>query len=213
MLRRDGSTSVDEGDGAPQSFLGETTYRLFSRWRRGEEDALNQLCLRYEGVLRRFFHLRLPPGIRSVLETSDLVQETLVQTVQNLERFDYSQPRALARYFFTAARNRLCQERVSAARKPGFSALSIEPEDLRPSPLEEMVGRERLELYEQALSRLKAKDRALIFHRVELGLPFARVADDLGMSSPDAARVATGRAVRRLAEVIARLARERDTEI
>lgn len=198
---------------APLEPFEETTYRLFARWKDGEEGALEQLCVRYEKALRKFFHLRLPRGARSVLETSDLVQDTLAKTVQQLEGFRYSRPHALGRYFFSAARHRLCSERRRAGRRPGFKSLSVETEDARPSPLEDMVGKERLRLYEEALASLRGKDQDLIFHRVELGLSFGQVATSLEMNSADAARVATGRAIRRLAETIRRLAGERGTQL
>jgi RNA polymerase sigma-70 factor (ECF subfamily) len=68
------------------------------------------------------------------------------------------------------------------------------------SPLEAAIGRQAVERYEAALQRLSEGERDLIVARVELGLTYGEMADVLGKSSPDAARMAVGRALVRLAE-------------
>ena len=75
--------------------------------------------------------------------------------------------------------------------------------DRRPSPIEEAIGRESLERYEAALLRLKEEDREAILARLEMGLSYQQMAQVMGKPSPDAARVATSRALLRLAREMA----------
>ena len=71
-----------------------------------------------------------------------------------------------------------------------------------PSPLEELVGREKLDRYERGLSQLSVSDREIVVARLELGLSYNEIAKELGKPSADAARMAVTRAVTRLAEEV-----------
>jgi len=68
------------------------------------------------------------------------------------------------------------------------------------SPLEEAIGREALERYENALQRLRPEEREVIIARVEMQQSYAQIAAAHGKASPDAARMAVTRALLRLAE-------------
>src|SRR5262245_47092351 len=59
----------------------ETTLVLLERAKTGDEAALNELLGRYRPVLRRWASGRLPRNRRDLLETDDLVQETLVRAI------------------------------------------------------------------------------------------------------------------------------------
>ena len=74
--------------------------------------------------------------------------------------------------------------------------------DDRPTPLEQALGRERVERYEKALSSLRPSDREAIVARFELGFTHQEVARELGLPSADAARVKARRALERLAEAM-----------
>jgi DNA-directed RNA polymerase specialized sigma24 family protein len=68
------------------------------------------------------------------------------------------------------------------------------------SPLEEAIGREAVERYEQALQRLKPEERDAIIARVEMDYTYEELAQVLGKPTPEAARKAAQRALVRLAE-------------
>jgi RNA polymerase sigma-70 factor (ECF subfamily) len=72
------------------------------------------------------------------------------------------------------------------------------------SPLEEAIGREGVERYEQALTRLKPAERDLVIAKVELGYSYAELADAFDKPSTEAARKAAQRALVRLAEEMRR---------
>jgi RNA polymerase sigma-70 factor (ECF subfamily) len=72
--------------------------------------------------------------------------------------------------------------------------------DCAASPLEEAIGREAVDRYERALTRLRSEEREAIIARVEMGYSYEELAEALGKPSSDAARKAAERALVRLAE-------------
>ena len=93
-------------------------------------------------------------------------------------------------------------------RRAGSHAPSIELDPHSPdpgaSPFEHAVGAEMAERYEAALTSLSDDDREAIVARVELGGTYEEVAIALGKPSADAARMAVGRALLKLAEGMGR---------
>jgi len=58
--------------------------------------------------------------------------------------------------------------------------------------------------YERAFACLEEQEREAIVARLELGLTYGEIAQSLGKPSPDAARMAVGRALVRLAREMGR---------
>ena len=92
----------------------------------------------------------------------------------------------------------------AANRRPAAEPLAEDHTASGASPLEEAVGQQTLNGYRAALDRLSSLERDLVLARVELGLPYAHVAELLSKSSPSAARMATSRALVRLAGEMSR---------
>jgi RNA polymerase sigma factor (sigma-70 family) len=96
--------------------------------------------------------------------------------------------------------NRIRNELRSKGRRPAFEDLNeLAPGD-DPSPLEVAIRQEQLDRYDAALSRLTEPERDLIIARLEMGLTYEEMAEALGKPSWNAARMATARALLRLAE-------------
>jgi RNA polymerase sigma factor (sigma-70 family) len=182
----------------------DTSVDLLSRARRGEEEALDRLCRRHRGPLRRWARGRLPQWARDVVDTDDLVQDTLLHTVRRIDDFEPRHDGALQAYLRQALKNRLRDEIRRRRRAPARSELDSGVVLEAPSPLEETVGLENLERYDAALDRLREEDRELIVLRIEMGLEYDEVAQSVGKPSPNAARMAVMRALVRLGEEIAR---------
>jgi RNA polymerase sigma-70 factor (ECF subfamily) len=70
-------------------------------------------------------------------------------------------------------------------------------------PVDEAIDHEAMDRYEEALARLRPDDREAILARIEFGLTYPQIAQALGKPSEDAARVATRRAIERLAREMA----------
>ena len=191
---RPGLSSARAADGE-----AESSFALLLRAREGDEAARNELCARYLPRLRRWAHGRLPGWARDHLDTEDIVQDTLMQSVRRLDVFTPDHERAFCAYVCQAMRNRLRDAVRRANRRPMGQALTSDEIATDPSPLELAVGGQTLDRYETALERLSESDRELVIARVELDLDYAEIADLLGKSSLAAARVAVSRALIRLA--------------
>ena len=192
------------GVDSPESSSGvESTQSLIERARLGEPEALERLFARHRKPLARWASGRLPKWARDISDTEDLVQETLFQTFKRIEVFEPRHAGALQAYLRQAVLNRICEELRRKARRPAATVDDIAV-DMAQSPLEQAIGSQAIERYEQALSRLKPAEREAIIGRIEMGYSYEELADALGKATPDAARKAAQRALVRLAEELQR---------
>ncbi len=173
---------------------------LLERAQAGDSAALDSLIARYLPRLQRWASGRLPRWARDMADTQDLVQETLFQTFKRIERFEPRGEGALQAYLRQAIINRIREELRRAKRRPPRTELDSEAEDNVRSPLEEAIGQEAIERYEQALARLRPEDRELVVARIELGYTNQEIAELLDKPTPNAARMAAERAIIRLAK-------------
>lgn len=182
----------------------EATLQLLQRARAGDRSAVDALLARYLPRLQRWASGRMPIWARDVADTDDIVQEAVLRTFARLEDFEPRHEGALQAYLRQAILNRIRDElRRAASRTPSIELDPHSP-DLGPSPFEHAVGAEMAERYETALSSLSADDREAIVARVDLGGTYEEVAAALGKPSADAARMAVGRALVKLAEAMGR---------
>ncbi len=182
----------------------DTTFDLVERAKTGDSDALNHLFARYLPSLRRWASGRLPRWTRDLMDTDDLVQETVVRAVKRINRFESRHEGALQAYLRQAVVNRIRDEVRRARRSPTPDALDDNAADPGASPLEEAIGAEAMERYEAALERLRPEEREAIVTRVEMYGSYQDVAKALGKPSADAARMAVTRALLRLAQEMSR---------
>lgn len=196
--RRDHDSSSDARPAA------ETTLCLLERARAGDREALNVLFARHIPTLRRWASGRLPRWTRDITDTQDLVQETVLQVFKRVEAFEPRGDGALQAYLRQALMNRIRNEFRRNRRRPTPEALDDEAPAEQTSPLEAAIRQEQLDRYDAALSRLSESDRDLIIARVGMGLTYEEMADALGKPSWNAARMATARALLRLAEELNR---------
>ena len=178
----------------------DSSYALLTRAQQGDEAARNELCARYLPRLRRWAHGRLPAHAREHLDTEDIVQDTLLQSVKRMPEFTPRHERAFCAYVCEALRNRLHDIGRRASRRPSTEPISPDARAADPSPLERAVGTQLLDRYERALRQLRESDRELVVARVELTLDYHEIAELYGKPSVAAARVAVSRALLRLGE-------------
>ena len=186
--------------GAPRGPVTDTTVELLSRARAGDASALDALMSRSLPPLRRWARGRLPAGARGVLDTQDLVQDTVLNALQRLDRFESRHEGALQAYLRQAVLNRIRDEARKLARRPAPAALDEDHPSGAASPLDIAVGREGVERYEAALQRLRPIDREAVVGRLELQYDYDELADILNKPNANAARVAVMRAIARLVE-------------
>jgi RNA polymerase sigma-70 factor (ECF subfamily) len=182
----------------------DSTTALLERARAGDQAAIDALFARCVPPLLRWARGRLPRWARDLADTQDVVQEAVLQTFKRLETFDARGEGALQAYLRQAVMNRIRDHIRRVGRRPVLTELDSQHEDVEPSPLEQAVGREAVERYEAALSRLSDADRELIVASVELGYTAEQLAEATGRASADAARKAAKRALVKLAEEMGR---------
>lgn len=184
---------------APPGELVLTT-ELLRRAKDGDREALEALTARYLPRLQRWASGRLPPYARSLLDTTDVVQETLLRAIEGLGGIEVRGPGGFQAYVRQAVLNRIRDQIRWARRRPGPGGLPEDLMDHTPSPVEEAIGADVLDRYEHALARLPQEDRELLHLRIELDFSYEEITAMTGRPSRDAVRMAVRRATRRLAE-------------
>jgi RNA polymerase sigma-70 factor (ECF subfamily) len=182
----------------------DSTALLIERVRQGDTEALDHLLRRYTPALKRWAHGRLPQWVRKFIDTEDLVQDTLMQTIRRLDAFDPRGEGAFQAYLRAAVMNRVKNEVRNATRRPTVENLDSGAPSEAASPLEAVITQQGLERYDRALMRLSESDRDAVVSRVEFGMTYQEIAAAQGRPSAVAARMAVGRALVRLAEELRR---------
>ena len=178
----------------------DRTVDLVERAKSGDPEAINRLFARFLPALRRWASGRLPRWSRDLMDTDDLVQETVIRAVKRIDQFEPRHEGALQAYLRQAVVNRIRDEVRRAHRAPAAATLDEEQRDRAASPLEIAIGREAVDRYEAALAHLRPEEREAIVARIEMECSYQEVADALGKPSADAARMTVSRALLRLAE-------------
>lgn len=189
-----------EDPGAHLRITGE----LVERAKQGDATALDALLARYRPRLVEWATGRLPSFARSLLDTSDLVQETLIRATERLDKIEIRGPFSFGAYVRRAVVNRIQDQIRWAKLRPGGEGILEALTDAGPSPLENAIGAELAARYELALEQLTEDERQLIHLRIELDLDHDEIAAVLGRVSPDAARMAFLRALKKLAAIMGR---------
>lgn len=177
----------------------ETTMSLIERARAGDTAALSQLVSRCLPPLQRWAQGRLPRIARDMLDTQDLVQETLLSGLRRLDHFEMRGEGALHAYLRQVLLNRIRDEIRRRARRGVQVQLESGIPSADQSPLEQVIGRDAVERYERALARLRPADREAIILRLEFGYSYDQVMLALRKPSIPTTRKAVERAILRLA--------------
>lgn len=182
----------------------ESSFELIERAQAGDASALDRLLTRYRPRLQRWATNRLPRYAREMTDTDDLVQEALLGTFRNFHAFENRGEWALQGYLRRAVMNRVRTELERARNRPPADEIADDIPSPGLSPLEEAVGTEVFERYEQALDELSEPEREAVIARLELGCSYQEIALLLEKPSPDAARMTVARALAKLASIMAK---------
>jgi len=176
----------------------EPTIELIARARTGDAVATEALLQRCLPPLKRWAHGRLPSVARGSLDTDDIVQSAALHLLKRLDRFEPQHVGAMQAYLRQSVINRIRDEMRRIGRQPPPIELPEELPSDKSSPLESAIQTEAYERYLKALGKLRPRDRELIVGRIEMQWTFPEIHHRFEFSTIDAARVAVGRAIRRL---------------
>jgi RNA polymerase sigma factor (sigma-70 family) len=141
---------------------------------------------------------------RNLLDTGDLVQETLLRTLERLDQVEVRGTGGFQAYVRSAVLNRIRDQIRWANRRPGSEEVQAILPDPGPSPIELAIGSELVDRYERALATLSEEEQQLLHLKLELDYDYEEIAAMTERPSRDAARMAVTRALRRLAEAMGR---------
>jgi RNA polymerase sigma-70 factor, ECF subfamily len=175
----------------------EATTVLLRRLRAGDIGARDMLFERCLPALRRWARGRLPDYARNLVDTNDLVQDTLIAALKHVDHFDPRHDGALMAYLRQTLSNRIRDEIRRVKRRPTAPLDDAQP-DCNASPLDRAIGRQGIERYERALRSLNELDREAIVLRIELQHTYEEIAALLAKPSSEAARAAVVRALAKL---------------
>lgn len=180
---------------SPSDSPPDETTQLLAQARAGDRDALERLFAKQLPILRRWAAGRLPGWARRGVDTSDIVQDTVIATLSRLDAFEPRGEGTLQAYLRRAVMNaiRSLLRRTNSA--PEMLELDERAGGVGPSPLDLAVGNEMLARYQAALTRLTDIERDAVVGRVEFGLSYPALAELLDRPSPDAARMTVTRAL------------------
>ncbi len=187
----------DQTDADPM-LSDEPTVELVVKARDGDRAAVEALLQRCLPELRRWTHGKLPPHARDALDTHDLAQEAALHLLQRLDTFEPRHVGAMQAYLRQSVINRIRDEVRRVGRRPAAEPLVDEPPAEALSPFEVTLQNESYERYREALNRLTARDRELVVARMEAQWSFATIAKRFLLKTPDAARMAVNRVLKRL---------------
>jgi len=167
----------------------ESTATLVHALQDGDLAARERLFARCLPLLRRWARGRLPRAGRSLADTDDLVQVSMIRALKNMERFEAGRPGALLAYLRTILLNTVREELRRSQRCVAPTSLQHDPADSAASVLECAIGQQTLDSYERALEALTEKQRHAVILRLEFDMTYPEIAAELMTESSDAARM------------------------
>jgi len=179
---------------------GETSSDLLQQARSGSPEALNLLYERCAGRLLAFIRLRLGRDLRSRLESRDILQATLLKSLEHLGDLKGDETRSLMAWLARIAEHEIrdCadfhhRQRRDAARETAIDDDAPLPALTR-SALSRVILDEQAGQLEEALESLSADHREVILLRKFEDQSFAEIGRRLGKSE-DACRMLLARAM------------------
>ncbi len=172
-----------------------TTALLIKRIENGDEAASEELMRLCQPLLLRWAHGRIPYSQKQLLETHDLVQETLLRGLQRIGHIETPRPGAflayLRRIFINGINDSLRKAQPSTDLE---QVLNSRSQFATEHDLDQFIQ------YESALAKLSEAEQELVVLRMEFGLSYAEIAESLNKPSPDAVRMALTRALAKLTD-------------
>lgn len=200
------------------------TIELIRRAQAGDEEARNDLFVRYQPRIQEMIRKRMGRHLRAKMESCDILQEVMLAIAKDLRQFSVEGQGAFMQWVKRLAENEIKDHiKYLNAKKRHGQEISLEPEGTEsgdqgiqlvaqdPTPSRELIRREKEERFKQILDMLPVDYREVLIKRWEKELSFREIGEHMGRSE-DAARKLYDRAEKALISVIRDqgLSRERD---
>ncbi|MBL8897192.1 MAG: sigma-70 family RNA polymerase sigma factor [Planctomycetes bacterium] len=161
----------------------------------GDAAAVHALIERNLPGLRAYVRLRCGPAMRLKESTSDIVQSTCRDVLENVERFRYRGEAGFRAWLFATAMRKIADraEYWGAAKRAAGREVPLHDEERSTrgvrqlyasicSPSQEAMGNEAAERLEAAFDRLSDDEREVIVLARVVGLTHTELAEQLGIS-------------------------------
>lgn len=193
--------------------MSDDSHELAAAAAAGDAHAVEALLERHLPGLRAFVRLRAGPEIRAHESSSDIVQSTCREVLQNIERFQHPSEAAFKQWLYTTALRKIMNraeywraEKRNAARRETLPNETDQARLLRTyssftSPSHALVVREEIERVERAFESLSEEQREIVTLAHVVGLSRGEIARQLNKSE-GAVRVSLHRALARLSEIL-----------
>jgi RNA polymerase sigma-70 factor (ECF subfamily) len=173
---------------------------LLQRAKAGDREALNVLYERSAGRLLAFIRLRMGRDLRARMESRDILQATLIKSLEHLHELKGNETRSLAAWLARIAEHEI-RDRVDyhhRQRRDAGRELPLDDSAMLPavtrSALSRVILGEEAERLESALESLSDAHREVILLRKFEELTFPEIARRLGKTE-DACRMLVARAM------------------
>lgn len=179
---------------------GDNSGQLLQQAKSGSREALNTLYGRCAGRLLAFIRLRLGKDLRSRLESRDILQATLLKSLEHLGELKGDETRSLMAWLTRIAEHEIrdCADFHHRQRRDAAREMPIDDEAPLPaltrSALSRVILDEQAAQLEEALESLPGPHREVILLRKFEELSFADIGRRLGKSE-DACRMLLARAM------------------
>ena len=119
-----------------------------------------------------------------------------------MDQFEQRREGAFLAYIRQILLNQIRDEARRARRRPEHVELGGDLASGDRSLLDDLIGKENMEHYEQALARLPDRQREAVILRIEMGYRYREIAEGMELDTANAARKLVARGLVRLAEIM-----------
>lgn len=180
----------------------DSTAKILIRVQNGDKAACDELVRRFLPRLRGWARGQVPPRLRSVTGTDDLVQDTFMKALSRVSEFKPGHRGAFFAYLRRVLTNQIRDRLRQADRRIPTESILAEPQGGGMNQEDTVRYLELRRRYEAALEQLTPKQRAAIMLNRELGFTHQEVADTIECGSANAARMLVKRGLEKLTEVL-----------
>ncbi len=163
----------------------------------GDKTATDELVKQCYPLLLKWAHGRIPYSEKSLLETTDIVQESIIRGLSRVDTFQSARAGAflayLRRIFINCINDSLRKSKPTSDIDDFLNCRTHFSTEL---DIDEYM------YYEKALEKLNKKEQEAVILRIEFGFTYAEIAKEIGKNSEDAARMYISRALLKLAKTI-----------